>query len=409
LLFGRTGPILSQPMSDITLDRLTKVYAGGVTAVDDVSLQIGDGEFMVLVGPSGCGKSTLLRMIAGLEEVTQGSISIGGTDVTEFAPRRRDIAMVFQSYALYPHMSVRKNIGYGLKVRRVPKDESRRRVEEVAKLLGLEELLERKPAQLSGGQRQRVAMGRAIVREPKAFLMDEPLSNLDAKLRVEMRASLAQLHARLGVTTVYVTHDQVEAMTLGQRVAVLDAGRILQVDTPQRLYEHPVNLFVAAFIGTPAMNLVEGAIDGDHVVFGGLRLPLDPARRPQGGSRPVVVGVRPEAFDAVAFAAPGTKTFTIVPEVVEELGSDAHVFFHLDAPAVATEVSGRDEAALLPESKALYSARIDPRARARVGEPIELALDAARLHFFDPDSGKTLLSDASGAQAPAPELAEAAP
>jgi multiple sugar transport system ATP-binding protein len=396
-------------MSDITLDRLTKVYAGGVTAVDDVSLQIGDGEFMVLVGPSGCGKSTLLRMIAGLEEVTQGSISIGGTDVTEFAPRRRDIAMVFQSYALYPHMSVRKNIGYGLKVRRVPKDESRRRVEEVAKLLGLEELLERKPAQLSGGQRQRVAMGRAIVREPKAFLMDEPLSNLDAKLRVEMRASLAQLHARLGVTTVYVTHDQVEAMTLGQRVAVLDAGRILQVDTPQRLYEHPANLFVAAFIGTPAMNLVEGAIDGDHVVFGGLRLPLDPARRPQGGSRPVVVGVRPEAFDAVAFAAPGTKTFTIVPEVVEELGSDAHVFFHLDAQAVATDVSGRDEAALLPESKALYSARIDPRARARVGEPIELALDAARLHFFDPESGKTLLSDASGTQAPAPELAEAAP
>ena len=395
-------------MSDITLDRLTKVYAGGVTAVDDVSLQIGDGEFMVLVGPSGCGKSTLLRMIAGLEEVTQGSISIGGTDVTELAPRRRDIAMVFQSYALYPHMSVRKNIGYGLKVRRVPKDEARHRVEEVAKLLGLDELLERKPAQLSGGQRQRVAMGRAIVREPKAFLMDEPLSNLDAKLRVEMRASLAQLHARLGVTTVYVTHDQVEAMTLGQRVAVLDAGRILQVDTPQRLYEHPVNLFVAAFIGTPAMNLVEGAIDGDHVVFGGLRLPLDPARRPQGGSRPVVVGVRPEAFDAVAFAAPGTKTFTIVPEVVEELGSDAHVFFHLDAQAVATDVPGRDEAALLPESKALYSARIDPRARARVGEPLELALDAARLHFFDPESGKTLLSDASGTQAPAPELAEAA-
>jgi multiple sugar transport system ATP-binding protein len=396
-------------MSEITLERLTKVYSGGVTAVDDVSLQIGDGEFMVLVGPSGCGKSTLLRMIAGLEEVTQGSISIGGTDVTELAPRRRDIAMVFQSYALYPHMSVRKNIGYGLKVRRVPKDEARRRVEEVAKLLGLEELLERKPAQLSGGQRQRVAMGRAIVREPKAFLMDEPLSNLDAKLRVEMRASLAQLHARLGVTTVYVTHDQVEAMTLGQRVAVLDAGRILQVDTPQRLYEHPANLFVAAFIGTPAMNLVEGAIDGDHVVFGGLRLPLDPARRPEGGSRPVVVGVRPEAFDAVGFAAPGAKTFTIVPEVVEELGSDAHVFFHLDAEAVATDVSGRDEAALLPESKTLCSARIDPRARARVGEPLELALDAARLHFFDRESGKTLLSEGAGTQAPAPELASAAP
>jgi multiple sugar transport system ATP-binding protein len=396
-------------MAEITLEHLTKVYSGGVTAVDDVSLQIGDGEFMVLVGPSGCGKSTLLRMISGLEEVTQGSISIGGADVTELAPRRRDIAMVFQSYALYPHMSVRKNIGYGLKVRRVPKGEARRRVEEVAKLLGLEELLERKPAQLSGGQRQRVAMGRAIVREPKAFLMDEPLSNLDAKLRVEMRASLAQLHARLGVTTVYVTHDQVEAMTLGQRVAVLDAGRVLQVDTPQRLYEHPANLFVAAFIGTPAMNLLEGAIDGDHVVFGGFRMPIDSARRPQGGSRAVVVGVRPEAFDAVAFAAPEARTFTIVPVVVEELGSDAHVFFHLDAEAVATDVSGRDEAALLPESKALCSARIDPRARARVGEPLELALDAARLHFFDPESGKTLLPDDAGAQAPTPELAPAAP
>jgi multiple sugar transport system ATP-binding protein len=275
-------------------------------------------------------------------------------------------------------------------------------------MLGLETMLERKPAQLSGGQRQRVAMGRAIVREPKAFLMDEPLSNLDAKLRVEMRASLAQLHARLGVTTVYVTHDQTEAMTLGQRVAVLDGGRVLQVETPQRLYEHPTNVFVAAFIGTPAMNLVEGAIDGDEVAFGGFRVPLDPARRPQGGSRPIVVGVRPEAFDAVAFAAPGATTFTIVPVVVEELGSDAHVFFRLDAEAVATDVSGRDEAALLPESKALFSARIDPRARARVGEPLELALDSARLHFFDPESGETLLPVAPAKGAPEPELAPAA-
>ena len=401
-------PVLSlSPVAEIHLQHLTKVYAGGVTAVDDVSLEIGDGEFMVLVGPSGCGKSTLLRMIAGLEEVTQGLITIGGTDVTDLAPRRRDIAMVFQSYALYPHMSVRKNIGYGLKVRRTPKDEARRRVEDVAKLLGLEELLERKPAQLSGGQRQRVAMGRAIVREPKAFLMDEPLSNLDAKLRVEMRASLAQLHARLGVTSVYVTHDQTEAMTLGQRVAVLDGGRVLQVDTPQRLYEHPRNVFVAAFIGTPAMNLVEGAIDGEEVVFGGFRVPLDRARRPQGGSRPVVVGVRPEAFDAVAFAAPGATTFTIVPVVVEELGSDAHVFFRLDAEAVATDVSGRDEAGL-PDSKALFSARIDPRARARVGEPLELALDSARLHFFDPESGETLLPAAPAEGAPEPELAPAA-
>jgi multiple sugar transport system ATP-binding protein len=409
LLFGRTGTILSTPpMADITLDHLTKTYPGGITAVDDVSLRIEEGEFIVLVGPSGCGKSTLLRMIAGLEEVTHGAISIGGVDVTELAPRRRDIAMVFQSYALYPHMTVRKNIGYGLKVRRVPKDEARRRVEEVATMLGLETMLERKPAQLSGGQRQRVAMGRAIVREPKAFLMDEPLSNLDAKLRVEMRASLAQLHARLGVTTVYVTHDQTEAMTLGQRVAVLDGGRVLQVDTPQRLYEHPTNVFVAAFIGTPAMNLVEGTIDGDDVAFGGFRVPLDPARRPQGGSRPVVVGVRPEAFDAVAFAAPGATTFMIVPVVVEELGSDAHVFFRLDAEAVATEVTGRDEAALLPESKALFSARIDPRARARVGEPLELALDSARLHFFDPESGETLLPAAPAEGAPEPELAPAA-
>ncbi len=394
-------------MSEITLDHLTKVYAGGVIAVDDVSLTIGEGEFMVLVGPSGCGKSTLLRMIAGLEEVTRGSISIGGTDVTELAPRRRDIAMVFQSYALYPHMSVRKNIGYGLKVRKVPKDEASRRVEEVAKLLGLETMLDRKPAQLSGGQRQRVAMGRAIVREPKAFLMDEPLSNLDAKLRVEMRASLAQLHSRLGVTTVYVTHDQTEAMTLGHRVAVLDAGRILQVDSPQRLYDHPANVFVAAFIGTPAMNLVEGTV-GDDVAFGGFRVPLDRTRRPKLAQGRAVVGIRPEAFEAVGFAPAGSVTITVVPVVVEELGSDAHVFFHVDAEAVATEVSGREEASLLPQSKALLSARIDPRAQARVGEPLELALDPARLHFFDPDTGLTLLPDAEGEQALPPELAPAA-
>jgi len=396
-------------MAEITLEHLTKTYSGGITAVDDVSLRIEEGEFIVLVGPSGCGKSTLLRMIAGLEEVTQGAISIDGADVTELAPRRRDIAMVFQSYALYPHMTVRKNIGYGLKVRKVPKDEARRRVEEVAKLLGLETMLDRKPAQLSGGQRQRVAMGRAIVREPKAFLMDEPLSNLDAKLRVEMRASLAQLHARLGVTTVYVTHDQTEAMTLGHRVAVLDAGRILQVDSPQRLYDHPRNVFVAAFIGTPAMNLVEGTVDADDVLFGTFHIPLDPVRRPPRGQKRVVVGVRPEAFEAASFAAPGSVALTVDPVVVEELGSDAHVFFHAGAPPVATDVSGREEAALLPESRALLSARIDPRARARVGEPLELALDPARLHFFDPESGSTLLPDPQGERALPPELAPATP
>src|SRR5207248_10646693 len=267
-------------MAEIRIEHVTKSF-GAVTAVDDISLGVEDGEFLVLVGPSGCGKSTLLRMIAGLEDVTDGEILIGDRNVTDLPPRSRDIAMVFRTYALYPHMSVRQNMGYGLKARRVAKPEIGRRVEEVAELLGLADLLERRPAQLSGGQRQRVAMGRAIVREPKAFLLDEPLSNLDAKLRVGMRASLAQLHQRLGVTTVYVTHDQTEAMTLGQRVAVMRDGKILQCDRPQALYARPNNLFIAAFIGSPAMNLVEAALDGGDVVFGRFRIPLDGARRPQ--------------------------------------------------------------------------------------------------------------------------------
>ena len=263
-------------MAGIRLEHVTKAFAGGVVAVDDISLEIADGEFLVLVGPSGCGKSTLLRMIAGLEEVTDGAISIGDADVTDLAPRRRDIAMVFQSYALYPHMTVRQNLAYGLKVRRTPKAEVAGRVDAVAELLGLSELLDRRPGQLSGGQRQRVAMGRAIAREPKAFLMDEPLSNLDAKLRVGMRASLQQLHNRLGTTTIYVTHDQVEAMTLGRRVAVMRDGKILQADEPQKLYQEPRDLFVAAFIGSPAMNLVEATIEGDELQVGQFRLPLAP-------------------------------------------------------------------------------------------------------------------------------------
>src|SRR5881392_2224139 len=267
-------------MANITLENVSKIFPGCIVAVDDVTLEIADGEFVVLVGPSGCGKSTLLRMIAGLEEVSGGRISIGSEEVTDLAPRSRDIAMVFQSYALYPHMTVRQNIGYGLKVRRAPKDEARRRVAEVAELLGLEDLLDRRPAALSGGQRQRVAMGRAIVREPKAFLMDEPLSNLDAKLRVTMRAQLASLHARLGTTTIYVTHDQVEAMTLGRRVAVMRDGRILQVDTPQALYNRPLILYVAAFIGSPAMNLADAAIVDGNLEFAGFRIPLAPENRP---------------------------------------------------------------------------------------------------------------------------------
>ena len=290
-------------MAEITLEHVTKTFAGGVVAVDDVNLTIADGEFMVLVGPSGCGKSTLLRMIAGLEEITGGTISIGDLEVTELPPPDRDIAMVFQNYALYPHMSVRDNLGFGLSVRHTPKSEIRRRVSEVATLLGLDELLDRKPAHLSGGQRQRVAMGRAIIREPKAFLMDEPLSNLDAKLRVGMRASLAELHARLSVTSVYVTHDQTEAMTLGHRVAVMRDGRIVQVDVPQRLYHSPNDLFVAAFIGSPSMNLVEATIEGDSIAFGQFRVPLAPERRPPAGVQNVVLGIRPEAFDDATFSA----------------------------------------------------------------------------------------------------------
>jgi multiple sugar transport system ATP-binding protein len=385
-------------MAEIVLDHLSKAYPGGVVAVDEVSLRIGDGEFIVLVGPSGCGKSTLLRLIAGLEEASQGTISIGDTDVTTLAPRRRDVAMVFQSYALYPHMNVSQNIGYGLKVRRTPKAEAKRRVEEVAALLGLEKLLDRRPAQLSGGQRQRVAMGRAIVREPKAFLMDEPLSNLDAKLRVGMRASLSQLHQRLGVTTVYVTHDQTEAMTLGQRVAVINEGRVLQCDTPQRLYDRPDNVFVAAFIGTPAMNLVEASIEGDDVVFGGFRLRLDERRRPQGAPAKVILGIRPEAFEE----APGSPTFEVTPAVVEELGSEAHVFFPVSAKPVTSEVLEDSEATLMPDSKALFAARLSAETRAHVGVPLELAANPARLHFFDARTGIRL-----PVAAPAEELAAA--
>jgi multiple sugar transport system ATP-binding protein len=380
-------------MAEIELDRVTKVFAGGVAAVDDVSLRIEDGEFIALVGPSGCGKSTLLRSIAGLEEISTGEIRIGGRDVTDLAPRHRDVAMVFQSYALYPHMSVRQNLGYGLKVRRMPKREIAQRVEEVAAMLGLAELLDRRPAQLSGGQRQRVAMGRAIVRQPQAFLMDEPLSNLDAKLRVGMRASLAQLHQQLGVTTVYVTHDQVEAMTLGQRVAVMRDGKILQVDAPQKLYEEPKDVFVAGFIGSPAMNLVEAGLDGDHVVLGEHRIPLAPGRRPRRTSGRVVLGIRPEAFEDAAFAASDLPSLDVTVLVLEELGSDAHVFFRVEArPAGSGAIETADEdATLVVEEGALLTARVDPRTSARVGGELTVTVDPLRLHFFDPDTGASLL------------------
>ncbi|HEY3544041.1 MAG TPA: sn-glycerol-3-phosphate ABC transporter ATP-binding protein UgpC [Gaiellaceae bacterium] len=377
-------------MAGILLDGVTKIFAGGVTAVDEVTLEIAPGEFLVLVGPSGCGKSTLLRMIAGLEETTAGTIWIDGDDVTDLPPRSRDIAMVFQNYALYPHMSVRDNLAYGLKVRKTAKAETARRVDEVARLLGLDELLDRRPAALSGGQRQRVAMGRAIVREPRAFLMDEPLSNLDAKLRVGMRAQLSALHARLGTTTVYVTHDQVEAMTLGQRVAVMRDGRILQVDTPQALYAEPVNLFVAAFIGSPAMNLVEAQVD-DHIVsFAGWRLPtaLTETRR-------VIAGIRPEAFEDARFADSSLPQLDVEVQVVEDLGADAHVIFQIDAPPVdVTEVreAAGDDETLLVTDRATFTARVDPQTSARPGAPLRLAIDPSKFHYFDPVTGLRLTS-----------------
>jgi multiple sugar transport system ATP-binding protein len=377
----------------IELEHLTKAFAGGVVAVDDVSLTIADGEFMVLVGPSGCGKSTLLRMIAGLEEITEGTISIGESDVTELAPGDRDIAMVFQNYALYPHMSVRENLGFGLSVRRTRKPEITRRVQEVAALLGLQDLLERKPAHLSGGQRQRVAMGRAIIREPKAFLMDEPLSNLDAKLRIGMRASLAELHARLSVTSIYVTHDQTEAMTLGQRVAVMRDGRIVQVDVPQRLYQTPRDLFVATFIGSPSMNLVEASVDSDEITFGQFRVPLDPVRRPPPGVDRVVLGVRPESFNDASVAPPRLPRIDVTVDVLEELGSDAYVFFRVAAPRVAVESrnASEDEASLLAEEDSRFAARVDPATTGRVGAPLELAVDPSNFHFFDLRTGDSLV------------------
>jgi multiple sugar transport system ATP-binding protein len=386
-------------MAQIRLARVCKTFQD-VVAVDDVSLEIADGEFLVLVGPSGCGKSTLLRMIAGLEEITSGEIFIGDRDVTDLAPRSRDVAMVFQTYALYPHMTVRQNMGYGLKARRTPKDEIARRVDEVAALLGLADLLHRRPAQLSGGQRQRVAMGRAIVRQPQAFLLDEPLSNLDAKLRVGMRASLAQLHQRLGVTTVYVTHDQTEAMTLGQRVAVMRDGRILQVDRPQQLYEHPNSLFIAAFIGSPAMNLVDATLDTYAVRFGQYRVPLAAGRRPLGAGERVVLGIRPESFEDAAFAPDLPRLGSVQVAVLEELGSDAHIFFEVDAAPITAEVlESVTDGGLLPTDRALFTARVDARTSARVGGPIELAVNPARFHFFDPGTGLRLET------AVAPELA----
>jgi len=379
----------------IRLEGVTKVFGADVTAVDDVSLDIADGEFMVLVGPSGCGKSTLLRLIAGLEAVSAGRVFIGSADVTDVRPQDRDLAMVFQNYALYPHMTVAQNLAFGLRLRRIPKAERARRALEVATKLGLEELLHRKPSELSGGQRQRVAMGRAMVREPKAFLMDEPLSNLDAKLRVTMRAELARLHERLGVTTVYVTHDQVEAMTLGHRVAVLRDGVLQQVDTPQRLFREPANLFVASFIGSPSMNLVEAELVDGKLRFGDHALPLaETARLAQ---RRVILGIRPTDFGDGAVSDPALPRLRARAEVVEDLGAETHVIFPVDAPRVVSEavrvaqaVQDPGEGLIADDTRALFTACIDGERPVTPGTDLELAVDPARFHFFDPDTGAVL-------------------
>ncbi|MEV4188767.1 ABC transporter ATP-binding protein [Streptosporangium canum] len=395
-------------MASIVLSKVDKIYAGGVKAVNGLDLEIRDGEFMVLVGPSGCGKSTALRMIAGLEDISGGEIAIGDRVVNHLPPKDRDIAMVFQNYALYPHMTVEENLAFGLKLRKMPKAEISKRVNEAAKMLGLEQYLKRKPAALSGGQRQRVAMGRAIVREPQAFLMDEPLSNLDAKLRVSMRASLNTLHERLGVTTVYVTHDQVEAMTLGDRVCVLRDGLLQQVDTPQNLFDKPVNLFVAGFMGSPSMNFVNAELvrgdGGAAVSFAGFKLPVPnetftekPGLDDWIGKQ-IILGIRPSDFDdsvAANGSAGGWTRLQVRAEVTEELGSEINVLFLIDAPpvqhqdTVAAADAGDDEEATLPlvGDKSLWTARVNSRSHVRPGQNIELVVDTHNLHFFDPVSG----------------------
>jgi multiple sugar transport system ATP-binding protein len=402
-------------MAGIVLDHVSKVYADGTAAVSDLSLAIQDEEFIVLVGPSGCGKTTALRMVAGLESITHGTIAIGDRVVNTVPPKERDIAMVFQNYALYPHMTVYDNMGFGLKLRKLPKEEIDRRVRQAAEILGLDEFLERKPKALSGGQRQRVAMGRAIVREPQAFLMDEPLSNLDAKLRVQMRAEVSRLQRDLGVTTIYVTHDQTEAMTMGDRVAVIKKGELQQVDAPQTLYDRPRNLFVAGFIGSPAMNMVEADLDredeGLFVRFGSTTLRVDDSAEVERPGllayegRRVIVGIRPENMEDSSIMPEIPEDRRIKVDIVlrEALGSEVLVHFSVDAPPVLTEdtrelvgeqsgpmahanvaVQELEKAARIGTST--FVARLDPRTEAVVGRTLELGIDTARMHFFDPDT-----------------------
>jgi multiple sugar transport system ATP-binding protein len=371
-------------LADVVFDGVTKVFADGTRAVDNLSLAVADGEFMILVGPSGCGKTTALRMIAGLEDVTSGEIRIGGAVVNDLEPKARDISMVFQSYALYPHMTVRDNITFPLRMQRVEKAEMEARLNAAVEILGLQDLLHRRPRELSGGQRQRVAMGRAIVRHPRAFLMDEPLSNLDAKLRVQVRAELIKQHRRLGITTVYVTHDQTEAMTLGQRVAVLDGGVLQQVDTPERMYQNPANLFVASFVGSPPMNFVRGVItDGDQLRIGAhtFVLPTSIRSRLQRGAADVVVGIRPED---VELGGTGPSVVGEV-EITELLGPETIAYLRLSGME-SIDVGERPI-----ELSGAFSARLDGRTRIEPGRSLTLTLRLDELHIFDGETGDTVL------------------
>jgi multiple sugar transport system ATP-binding protein len=377
-------------MAEVVLENICKTYGNNFHAIDQLNLSVEDGEFLILVGPSGCGKSTALRMIAGLEDITTGSLRIGGVDVVDMPPKDRDIAMVFQSYALYPHMTVSENIAFSMRLAGKPKAERKKRVDEIAKTLQLTSLLDSKPANLSGGQRQRVAMGRAMVREPAAFLMDEPLSNLDAKLRVQMRAEITSLQKQLGVTTIYVTHDQIEAMTMGDRVAVLKGGVLQQVDTPKRLYESPVNAFVAGFIGSPSMNLFEATLTGDELMSGTFAVRLQDAafvRRPGLRSyegRKVVFGIRPEDLYDSSLES-GRKYQTIPAKVtsIEELGSEQIVHLNIDAVRVDSgDPDAVDDFGLASNAVA----RFEPISAVRSGSEIRLAVDDAKFHFFDPET-----------------------
>ena len=391
-------------MGAIDIKSAGKIYPNGTRALEDVSITINDGEFVVLVGPSGCGKTTLLRMVAGLEDITEGEISIGEKTVNDVAPKDRDIAMVFQNYALYPHMSVFDNMAFSLKLRKLPKDEIDKKVKDAAKTLEISELLDRKPKALSGGQRQRVAMGRAIVRNPQAFLMDEPLSNLDAKLRVQMRAELGQLHTQLQTTTLYVTHDQVEAMTMGDRVAVIRKGELQQIDTPREIYLNPRNIFVAGFIGSPSMNFVYANIGvknssiqlsfgNDQIDYNGEK--LDELKAFE--NKEIVMGIRPEAFEDGNYANESefSESIKVSVSLLEQLGSDSYIHFYKDIKPVQTEAieeiladDGEDISILGDNTK--FIARINPNSTVAEGEEIELKIDPSKLHFFNPDTGDAI-------------------